>query len=124
MLSLRIVLPLLAVFAVAFLLWRPMIAFADPASTVRARNFLTTHEARLRPLEVAAGIAWWDANVSGKDEDFQKKEEAQNRIDAALADPKAFAEVKAIKENGKIDDPVLARAIDVLYLAYLEKQVD
>ena len=32
--------------------------------------------------------------------------------------------VKAIKEAGGIDDPILARAIDVLYLAYLEKQVD
>src|SRR5262249_27769840 len=35
-----------------------------------------------------------------------------------------FKEVKAIKDGGKIDDPVTARAIDVIYLAYLEKQLD
>src|SRR5262249_41910700 len=46
------------------------------------------------------------------------------KIDAALADPEKFKELKAIKEGGKIDDPITARAIDVLYLAYLEKQVD
>lgn len=124
MLSLRLLLLLFGVFAVALLLYRPMVAVADGPATDRARKFLAVHEAKLRPLEVSAGLAWWDANVSGKDEDFKKKEEAQNRIDAALADSKTFAEVKAIKEAGKIDDPVVARAIDVLYLAYLEKQVD
>src|SRR5262249_45953260 len=78
----------------------------------------------LRPLEVAASLAWWNANISGKDEDFKKKEEAQNRIDEALADAARFREVKEIKTHGGIDDPILARAIDVLYLTYLGKQVD
>lgn len=124
MLTVRLLFAFAAVLAIGVFLWRPMVALADAPSTDQARKFLAAHEARIRPLEIAAGIAWWDANVSGKDEDFKKKEHAQNRIDAALADPKTFAEVKAIKEAGKIDDPVLARAIDVIYLAYLEKQVD
>ena len=124
MLTLRVLLPVITVLALGIALWLPVVSLADPASTDRARKFLANHELKMRPLEIAAGIAWWEANISGKDEDFKKKEDAQNRIDAALADPKTFAEVKAIKEAGKIDDPVLARAIDVLYLAYLEKQVD
>src|SRR5207248_8946600 len=80
--------------------------------------------AKLRPLEIRAGHAWWDANISGKDEDFKRKEEAQNRIDEALADAVAFKELQAIKAGGGIDDPIVARQIEVLYLAYLEKQVD
>jgi peptidyl-dipeptidase A len=91
-----------------------------------AADFIKTHETRLRPLEVAAGLAWWNANISGKDEDFQKKEEAQNRIDAILSDPKPFATLKKIKaavDAGKLKDPLLARQIELLYLAYLEKQV-
>ncbi len=91
---------------------------------VRAKKFVEAHVAKMRPLERAAGIAWWDANVSGKDEDFKRKEEAQNRIDAALTDPVAFRELKDLKERGGIQDPLHARQIDVLYLAYLEKQVD
>jgi len=75
-------------------------------------------------LDIAANRAWWDANITGDDADFKRKEEAQNQIDAVLSDPKAFAEVKAIKEKGGIDDPTLKRAIDVIYLIYLEKQVD
>ncbi len=100
-------------------------AAADPATTARARKFVAAHEAKFHPLDVAANKAWWDANTTGKDEDFQRKEAAQNAIDAALADRAAFAELKAIKDSrGKIDDKILAREINVLYLIYLEKQVD
>lgn len=122
MLSVRIVLCLLSVVAL-FLMTAP-IASADEAATARAKKFVADHEKKLRPLEIAAGEAWWTANISGKDEDFKKKEETQNKIDAALADPATFKELKAIKDAGKIDDPITARAIDVLYLTYLEKQVD
>ena len=52
------------------------------------------HEAKLRPLELAANKAWWDANITGKDDDFKKKEETQNKIDAALSDAKPFATLK------------------------------
>src|SRR5262249_39420791 len=124
MLCLRLILPAAVALAV-LLLWHPPAATASPAVTERARQFLETHTKRLRPLEVEAAIAWWDANTSGKDEDFARKEKTQNRIDEALADPAAFAEVKALKGQAKdIDDPVLRRAVEVLYLTYLEKQVD
>src|SRR5262249_23891490 len=88
---------------------------ADPS----ARKFLAGQEVGIRPLETAAALAWWNAKVTGKDEDFQAKEEAQNRLDAALGDHEKFAELKALK-SGKIDDPILARAVQVLYLIYLE----
>ena len=51
-----------------------------------AQEFVAAHEAAIRPLEKAANLAWWNANVSGRDEDFKAKEEAQNKLDAALAD--------------------------------------
>ncbi|MDB5312286.1 MAG: peptidase [Gemmataceae bacterium] len=110
--------------AVAGLL-TPDTASADPADD--AKKFIADHEAKVKPLEVRAGIAWWNANISGRDEDFKKKEEAQNEIDAALSDKPTFARLKAIKEardKGGALDPLLGRQIDLLYLAYLEKQVD
>src|SRR5262245_58764176 len=97
---------------------------ADPPAA--AKDFITAHETKMRPLEIKANKAWWDANISGKDEDFKKKEDAQNEIDAALSDRKPFATLKGIKaarDAGKIADAKLARQIDLLYLAYLEKQV-
>lgn len=102
----------------------PAFAIGDEVTEARAKKFIDTHVAKMKPLDKEAGIAWWDANTSGKDEDFSRKEAAQNKIDAALADPVTFRELKAIKESGKVGDKLLARQIDVLYLLYLEKQVD
>ena len=100
---------------------------ASPEMTERAKKFVAQHEKKVRPLDIATGLAWWNANVSGKDEDFAKKEQTQNKIDEALADRTVFKELKALKEardKGEIDDKILAREIDVLFLIYLEKQVD
>src|SRR5207244_5146692 len=111
--------------AAAWMFLLPLTASAANEATERAKQFIKGHDARIRPLDVAGSLAWWNANTTGKDEDFKKKEEAQNRIDEALADPKTFAELKAIYEKRKdIDDPIIARAFHVLYLLYLEKQVD
>src|SRR5262245_11094398 len=124
MLSLRVLLPL-AVFLIA-LVWmsRPGTAEADEAATARARKVVDAYTAKIRPLEIAVNRAWWDANITGKDEDFARKEQAQNTLDAALADKEAFKEVKAVKDGGGIDDPVLKRAVDIIYLIRLEKQLD
>jgi len=96
---------------------------AEPDNADRARRFVGEHEAKIRPLEKAVALAWWNANVSGKDEDFKAKEEAQNKLDQALSNKERFAELKGVKE-GKLSDPLLARQIEVLFLIYLEKQVD
>lgn len=103
----------------------PETAVADASDD--AKKFIAEHEDKVRPLDIAAGLAWWNANISGKDEDFKKKEEAQNKIDAALSDKATFARLKAIKaarDKGELKDPIVAREIDLLYLAYLEKQVE
>src|SRR5262245_55250302 len=88
---------------------------------------LKDHVAKLRPLEEAAARACWNANISGKDEDYAKKEDAQNKIDAALSDKKMFDRVKPLKmaaDQGEIKDALVARQIQLIYLQYLEKQVD
>jgi peptidyl-dipeptidase A len=99
-------------------------ALAQPAEmTTRARQFVADHEQHIRPLEIAVALAWWNANVSGKDSDFKAKEEAQNKLDEALANTNRFAELKTIHQ-AKLSDPLLARQVDVLYRTYLEKQLD
>src|SRR5829696_5223572 len=114
--------------AVAGLLVPSVSAQEQPADPVAAaKEFIAAHEAKMKPLDIAAGKAWWNANISGKDEDFAKKEEAQNEIDAALSEPKPFATLKGIKaaaDAGKIKDALVARQVELLYLMYLEKQVE
>lgn len=124
MLVSRMIVPVLLTVGL-LLLVGPMTAMASGEVTGRARQFLKGHDQRIRPLDIATNLAWWNANTSGKDEDFKRKEEAQNRLDAALANAKLFAELKDLhQKRDQIDDAILRRAIDVLYLIYLEKQVD
>jgi len=104
------VLSILAALAMAL----PMNGADKPSNDERARAFVTIHEKTLRPLEYAVNLAWWNANISGKDADFKAKEEAQNKLDAALSERSRFGEVKALKKT-RLKEPVLHREIDVLY---------
>ncbi|MGL4552695.1 MAG: M2 family metallopeptidase [Gemmataceae bacterium] len=98
---------------------------AGEEATRLARAFVDGHERRVKKLDVSSGLAWWEANTTGEKAAFARKVEAQNRIDAALSDAKVFAELKGLHgRRAEIDDPVTRRAIDVLYLLYLEKQLD
>jgi peptidyl-dipeptidase A len=123
MVSLRVVLPLLAaVVGVVLMVAWPAGAANTPDE--RARKLVESYTARVRPLEIAANRAWWNANITGKDDDYKAKEDAQNKLDAFLADKALFQEVKTVKDTGGIADAILKRAVDVIYLAVLEKQVD
>ncbi len=94
-----------------------------PTQDAAAAEFIAEHNAEARPMDIALGRAWWQANVTGKDEDFAAKIEAQNKYDQYLANPERFARLKAIHQ-GKVTRPQLARQISILYREYLEKQLD
>src|ERR1051326_3686476 len=123
MLDLRV--SILLVSLAIFLTW-PLSVSADPdIITAKAKKFVQAHEAKFRPLEIEGNLAWWEANTSGKDSDYEKKEKIQNKLDEALADKNAFNELKSLMEKpNDIDDANTRRCIKLLYLAYLEKQVD
>jgi peptidyl-dipeptidase A len=124
MLATRALLPMTLGLLVVLCITLPRAASAGPEATDKAKQFIESFTKQLRPLDIAANRAWWDANITGKDEDFGRKEDAQNKIDELLSNKDAFAKLKAIKDAGGIDDPIAKRAIDVVYLMYLEKQVD
>lgn len=127
MLTVRLLALVLVVGAVLLTVGGLLAAQDANDATTRARRFLAEYDMKVRPLEITAARAWWEANTTGKDEAFAAKEAAQNKLDAALADAARFAELKAIKaarDRGEIADKTLARAIDVLYLTFLAKQLD
>ena len=65
-----------------------------PAATLayendaRAKRFVERYDATVRPLEIAAARAFWNANVTGKEADFQKKQEAEEKLELSLSDPR------------------------------------
>src|SRR5690349_11626830 len=68
-------------------------------ATDAAKQFVAEHEKNIQPLEIEIGRAWWKANVSGKDEDFAVKEEAENKLNDALANKEQFAKLKKIHDG-------------------------
>ena len=88
-----------------------------------ARDFIRNYELTVRPLERASGLAWWNANTTGRDEDFAEKEALENQLNELLSSQEQFEKLERI-HAGTIDDSQLARQIELLYLTYKEKQVD
>ncbi|HET6879965.1 MAG TPA: M2 family metallopeptidase [Pirellulales bacterium] len=94
---------------------------AENGADREARDLVADYEKRIRPIEIEVNRRWWDANVTGADEAYRQKQEAENRLDEALADRDRFARLKAC--DGKVDDRLLARQIRLLFLQALPKQV-
>ncbi len=88
-----------------------------------ALRLVAEHHERIQPLEIEVARRYWDANVCGTREAFRLKQEAENRLDAALSDHDWFARLKRC-DAAPLADPLLARQIRLLYLQTLPRQVD
>jgi peptidyl-dipeptidase A len=90
----------------------------------RMRTFISAYESKAIPLYKASALASWNANVSGKAEDYSISEKASFEYAKLFTDSIAFAELKEIKESNTLTDPLLVRQLELLYNAYLGGQVD
>jgi peptidyl-dipeptidase A len=88
------------------------------------KEFVTVHVAKLQPLEKESNLAYWQAALSGKEDDYKRYSEAQLKLEKLYTNTEEFTFVKKAKESGTIKDPQLARTADVLYLRYLGNQTD
>ncbi len=86
--------------------------------------FIANWEARVVPLQKEAYSAYWNASISGKDEDYATSEHLQVQLNNIFTNKDEFALLKKIKESGAISDSILKRQLDVLYSQYLGNQVD
>ena len=87
-------------------------------------EFLKTYEAKVIPLSKDLNLAYFNATTSGDQKMYQKMEELQIQMSKIFADKNDFALLKKIKESGTVTDPVLARQLELIYNAYLAKQID
>lgn len=82
------------------------------------------YEAKFKPLYMENEQAWWEANITGADEAFARKQGAANALVELHSDREVFARLKRFKEQGGLNDPLLARQLQVMYLAHLPGQAD
>jgi len=88
------------------------------------KTFITSYEKKAIPLYKESALASWNANITGTAEDYAKSEKASFKYAKLFTDSLAFNKLKKIKESGSLQDPLLARQLELLYNAYLGGQVD
>jgi len=87
-------------------------------------EFVKNLETNYIPLYKETNLAYWNASISGKKEDFDKVASFQNKLTAIFSDKSAFSKLKKLKESNEIKDEILKREAEILYLAFLGNQVD
>lgn len=102
--------------------------FVSCNSAVKMENelkaFIDTLEVKVKPVESGAALAYFDAAVTGRDEEYTKSSELNIKLSRIYADTIAFAKLREFKESGKITDSLLTRQMTLLYNTFLANQVD
>jgi len=85
--------------------------------------FVTTHLSRVEPLMREVRLAYWNATISGRKEDFTRYAELDVAYKSIYSDPYEFATLKTWRAGESLTDPLDRRQIEVLYRAYLRHQL-
>jgi len=88
------------------------------------KTFIAKYDSVVQPLAKESNLAYWNASISGKDEDWKKSEDLSIKLTKVYSNKEDFAVLKRIRESGAITDELLKRQLDVMYNTYLGNQVD
>lgn len=87
-------------------------------------DFIKKYEETIKPLESKTAIAYWDASITGKDEDYDNAASLELELNTVYTNKEDFEFLKKVKESGEITDELLKRELDLIYNSYLSKQID
>ncbi len=87
-------------------------------------QFLRKITETIIPLTREAHIAYFDASISGKPEDYKKASDLELKLSKVYSDKQAFNELKEFKEKNEINDLFLKRQLELLYNTYLSHQMN
>ncbi|MBN2589018.1 MAG: M2 family metallopeptidase [Sedimentisphaerales bacterium] len=97
---------------------------AQNAKEKELQTFIDNHVKKVKPLSKEAGLAYWDAATTGKEEDYDKVSELTLKIRQIYSDSNDFAMLKEMKASSEIKSAILTRQVDLLYNGYLENQIE
>jgi peptidyl-dipeptidase A len=81
-------------------------------------------EKQLAKLYTDAATSYWNASISGKDEDFAKQAEFEKKMNELLSNKDLYKQLKDFTASGLIVDEKLGRRLKLLYNAFTGYQVD
>ncbi|MBK7713031.1 MAG: M2 family metallopeptidase [Bacteroidales bacterium] len=90
----------------------------------RLNAFISSYEEKIIPLYREMALLSWEASISGSDEAWKKSEKASFNYQKVFTDTTSFNELKEIRNSEAVQDPLLARELELLYNAFLGGQVD
>ncbi len=85
-------------------------------------NFLKSYEIKIIPLSKDANLAYFNASVSGEEEDFQKASELQLKLSKIYTNKEEFEQLKKLKESNQINKQLLKRQLTIIYNLYAGNQ--
>lgn len=88
------------------------------------QSFIDSLEIKVKPVEAGAALAYFNAAVTGKEEEYEKSSELNIQLSKIYADKAQFAKLKEFKESGMVKDSLLVRQLNILYNTFLSNQVD
>lgn len=88
------------------------------------KDILSSTESSIHPLYIQSSNAYWNGTISGDSDEFAKYSEANIAMSRIYSNSVVFEKLKAIKERGNINDPLLKRQLDVVYNSFLSNQAD
>ncbi len=97
---------------------------SDPEMVKQFDEFVKKFEAKYIPLYKETNLAYWNASITGKEEDFKKVAEFQNKMTAIFSNKEDFAALKKIHSSKGITDSIKKRELEILYLGFLGNQSD
>lgn len=88
------------------------------------KDFIKNFETKVIPLTKEANLAYFNATISGKTEDYQKASDLEVQKSKIYSNKEDFKILKKTKDSNEITDPILKRELEVLYDSYLSNQTD
>jgi len=88
------------------------------------QSFISYYDSIVIPLTRETGLAEWNANISGKEEDYSRFAELQTKFSLFHSNKETFKRIENIKASKAITDPIQARQLEIIYLTYLNYQAD
>ena len=112
----------------SYLIFALLIMTACTNSTKRMENkagdFLRSLEMEIAPVYTEWNKSYFEATISGKDEDYSKVSENELAYSKILANKARFEQVKQYREEPAIKDSLIRRELDVLYNTMIRYQID
>ena len=115
---------LISIIVLLFLLIFTSCTTNEDKMTQELKTFITNFEGKAALAYKDYAIAYFNATISGKTEDYDRSSDLQFKYNKIYSSKDDFAILKRIKESNSIKDELLNRQLDVLYRAYSKYQID